>query len=66
MVTAQPGFMPQEAVDFVRNDELFEVHSLAAQRDYQFHRFGEVDVAVVVAVDQQNRRLPGGDGRNRR
>src|SRR5215469_13647500 len=58
-VDLQPGSMAEEFVDFVGNDELFQIDVLAAKRGNQVDRHGEIDVAVIVAVDEQHRRAPG-------
>src|ERR1035437_9052926 len=46
MVTAQPGGMPQEAVDLVGQDELLEIHTLLAERIGERDGLAEVDVAI--------------------
>ncbi len=43
---------------FVRKDELFELDPLPAKRLRQLHRLPKLDVAVVVAVDEQHRAPP--------
>src|ERR1035437_5527400 len=58
MVTAQPGGMPQEAVDLVGQDELLEIHTLLAERIRERDGLAEVDVAIVVAVNHQHRGAP--------
>src|ERR1017187_1966850 len=66
MVTAQPGIMPQEAVDLVGQDELLEIDALLAQRIGERDGLAEVDVTIVIAVDQQHRRAPRSHARHGR
>src|ERR1051326_2258326 len=66
VVRMEPRAVAQEAVYFVRNDELFEVHSLPSQRTHQLNRLREVHVAVIVAMYQKHRRFPCPYGRHRR
>ena len=53
--------MAQEAVDLVRQDELFHLDLPLPQRLDQVDRLDERHVAVVVAVDHQHRRPPAVD-----
>src|SRR5580700_10393119 len=61
-VGCDPAFVHEEAVDLVGEDVLFELDSLCAQGCGHLHGLAEGNVAVVVTLDEQHRRLPGFDG----
>src|SRR6476660_2375168 len=62
-VSREPIAIEQEVVDFVREDELLDLDvAFCAEAGDQVDGLREVYVAVVVAVNEQNRRLPGVDG----
>src|SRR5712692_10952298 len=57
-VSCEPGAMHQETVNFVGEDEFLDFYALLPQPRRQVHRLGEVHVAVVITLDEQNRRAP--------
>ena len=50
----------------VGNDRQIVVHVALTQQMHQPHHLREGDVAIVVALDEEDRRLPLVDGRDRR
>jgi hypothetical protein len=50
IVSTEPGLVTQEAVNFIRQDELLEVDALFPQSGDECDRLAEVHVAIVVAV----------------
>src|ERR1700676_2812513 len=66
VIAGQPGAMEKEIVDFVGEDELFDVYAAGAEAGDEVDGLREIDVAVVVAVDEENWRLPGVYGAYRR
>ena len=65
VIGGEPRSMQEEIVNFVGKNELFELDILFAQGFGEIDGFGEGDVAVVVALDEENGRAPGADGRKR-
>src|SRR5690242_2111580 len=57
-ICLHPVLMQQEVMNFVGENELLEMDPLLAQRPRKFYRLREIHIAVVVAVNQQHRRLP--------
>src|SRR5581483_9974410 len=51
----------QEVVDFVGKNDLLKRHAPGPQPLGQVHRLAEGDVAVVVALDEEHGRFPGGN-----
>ena len=49
-------------MDFVGEDELFDVHAAGAKARHEVHGLRKNDVAIVVAVDEEHWRFPGVDG----
>ncbi len=58
---SHPGAVSQESVDLIGKNQLLEVNSLPSQGRRQIDRLAEGDIAVIVSVDQKNRRSPGAD-----
>src|SRR5579872_7236609 len=58
-VGGDPVAPEQEAVDFVGEDVLLEGRALSAKSCGEADGVGELHVAVVVALDQQDGRTPG-------
>src|SRR6266404_981811 len=58
VISSQPVLMPQEVVYFVRKDQLFKLDAVFAELANQIDCLAERHVAVVVPVNQQNRRFP--------
>jgi len=66
-VAGEPVVMEQEVVDFVGEYELLDLDiAFGAEASDEIDCLREVDVAIVVAVDEQDRGLPGVDGSDRR
>src|SRR5262245_22619871 len=57
-VRLDPARVNQDVVDLVGEDELLEGHALPPQRLGEVHALAEGHVAVVVAMDQEDRRPP--------
>src|SRR5581483_6348858 len=66
VISAQPVFMAQEVMNVVGKDQLLELDVALAQAAHQLDRLIESDIAVIVAVNQQHRRFPFFDRRQRR
>jgi hypothetical protein len=58
--------MQQEVVNLVRVDDLLKGHALGPQALHQVDGLAELDVAIIIAMNQQHRRPPPGDPRHRR
>src|SRR5437016_10726189 len=66
VIRLAPRLMEQKIVDLVRKDELLDVNTALAQPRDEVHRLSKVNVAIVIAVNEEHRRFPtvdGGDGR---
>ena len=59
MIGSQPVAVQKEIVNLVGEDELFDFDALFAKARGEVHGLREIDVAIVVAVDEKDRRLPG-------
>src|SRR5579859_230817 len=66
VISGQPGPVHQEIMNFVGKNELLEGDALLAQGFGEVNSFGKRNIAVVVALNQQDRGTPGADGRKRR
>src|SRR5665213_649704 len=64
LVGGEPVLVEQEAVDFVGEDEFFDVDVAGAEGVGEHGGLGVGDLGVVVAVDEEDRRLPLGDVRH--
>ena len=62
VIGLDPAFFGQETVDFVGKDELLKIDALFTQSFDERDSLVEGNVAIVIAVDQQNGRAPGADG----
>src|SRR5260370_15836534 len=62
MVGRKPILVQQKIVYVIGENQLFDLDALLAEACDEIHRLGEVDVAVVVPVNEQDRRLPGVHG----
>src|SRR6266446_509851 len=65
-VGLQPMPVQQKIMHVVGENELFDFHAVFAEARDQIHGLRKIYVAVVVAVDEEHRRLPsvhGGHGR---
>src|SRR5712691_8606798 len=58
MIRADPILMAQKVMYLVRINQLLEVDTIRAQSSNEIHRLRKLDVAIVVAVNQQHRRFP--------
>src|SRR5690349_4358334 len=58
--------MTHEVMRIVRNNQLLVRHSCLVESSHQIRCLTETDVAIVVTMNQQHRRLPCSDRRNRR
>src|SRR5262249_3959311 len=58
LVAAHPVLPQQEVMDLIRNHNLLKLHALPAQALDQVDCLLEGHVAIVVAMDEQHRRLP--------
>src|SRR5260370_15422386 len=56
----------EKIVHVVGKDELLDGYTASAQAGDEVDRLGEVDAAVVIAVDEKDRRFPGVDRSDRR
>jgi len=61
VIGLEPTFLGEEAVDFVREDEFLEVDTLFSERFDERDCLVEGHVAIVIAVDEQDGRMPGTD-----
>src|SRR4030095_4205150 len=66
VISSQPGLVSKEVVHFIWEDQLLKLDVVFSELAHQIHRLTERHVAVVVAVNQQHRRFPFVDRRNRR
>src|SRR6476646_411185 len=66
MVRGQPCSMHKKVMNFIGKNQLLERDALLAQRLGEIDRFRKWHVAIVVALDQENRRAPSTDGSERR
>ena len=51
----EPVAMQQESVDFIGEDELLEFDALLSKRPSHRHGLREGNVAIVIALDEQDR-----------
>src|SRR4029077_16968098 len=65
-IGSEPVSMQKEIMYFIGEYQLFEGDALFAEGLGQIDGFGERNVAVVVALDQENRRAPSAYGGKRR
>src|SRR5260370_14152912 len=66
VIGRQPILMQQKIVDVIGENELLDLDALLAEACDEIHSLGEIDVAVIVAVNEQDGGLPGIHGRYRR
>src|SRR5215467_8566386 len=66
MIGGQPVAVEKKIVNLVGKNELFDFDALLAKASGEIHGLSEIDVAVVVAVDEKNGRLPSVHRGNRR
>src|SRR3984893_5923290 len=65
MIAGEPIAMEEKIVDVVGEDQLFDGDTAGAEAGDKVHGLREVNVAVVVAVDEQHGRPPGVHGGDR-
>jgi len=58
VIRLAPRLMEQKIVDLVRKDELLDVNTALAQPRDEVHRLSKVNVAIVIAVNEEHRRFP--------
>src|SRR5882724_13325533 len=66
VISREPVFMQKEVVDFVGENELFDFDVAGAETRDEIDGLREVNVAIVVAVNEEHGRFPrvdGSDGR---
>lgn len=66
MIGLDPAFLGEEAVNFIGEDELLKWHILFPKSFDQGDGLVEGYVAIVIAVNKQDRRTPSADGREGR
>src|SRR5437870_4054232 len=59
VISGQPIFVQQKIVNVVGKNELFDLDAFLAEARDEIDGLGEINVAVVVAVNEQDGRLPG-------
>src|SRR5438477_9448748 len=62
VISREPVFVQKEVVDFIREDELFDFDVAGAEARDEIDGLREVNVAVVVAVNEERGRFPSVDG----
>src|SRR6266850_1054079 len=65
-VCLQPMPVKQKIMHFVGEDELLDFHALLPEPGDQIHRLREINIAIVVAMNEEHGRLPGAHGGDRR
>src|SRR6476646_5842319 len=65
MVRGQPCSMHEKVVDFIGKNQLLKRDALLAERLGEIDRFRKWNIAIVVALNQENRRAPSADGSER-
>ena len=58
--------MQQKIVNFVRKNKLFDMYSAFTQSRNKVHRLRKINIAIIIPVDEQHRRLPALHRTNRR
>src|SRR5690242_13243283 len=66
MIGGKPVAMQKKIVNLVGEDELLDFDALLAKARGEVHGLREIHVAIVVAVDEKDRRLPGVHSSDRR
>ena len=62
VIRREPSPVQKKIMNLVRENQLIEGHALFAQRLGQVDHLGEGDVAIIVAVNEEDGRFPGVDG----
>src|SRR5260221_13119314 len=62
VIGGKPVFVQKEVVDFVREDKLFDFDVAGAETRDEVDGLREVNVAVIVAVNEEHGRFPSVDG----
>src|SRR6266436_4910536 len=62
VIGGQPVFVQKEVVDFVREDKLFDFDVVGAEASDEIDGLREVNVAIVVAMNEEHGRFPSVDG----
>jgi len=66
VISREPVFVQKEVVDFIREDELFDFDVAGAETRDEIDRLREINVAIVIAVNEERGRFPSVDGSDRR
>src|SRR5215470_13984937 len=66
VIRREPVLMQKKVVNFVWENELFDFDAAGAEARYEIDGLREVNVAIVVAVNEENGRFPGVDRSNGR
>lgn len=59
VIGLDPAFLSEKAVDFIREDELLKIDALLAEGFHQCDSLMERNIAIVIAMDEQDGRSPG-------
>src|SRR3954471_10395270 len=65
VISGQPVAIQKKIVDIVGENQLFERYAARAQPGDEIDGLREIDIAIVVAVDEEHGRLPGVDRSDR-
>ena len=65
MIGLEPRAVQEKIVDFIGENELFDVHITHAKPRDEIHRLREINVAIVVTMNKEHWRLPGIDRSDR-
>jgi len=57
--------MQEKIVDFIWKNELFDVHITCAKPRDEIHRLRKINVAIIITMNKEHRRLPGIDRSDR-
>jgi hypothetical protein len=57
MIRPQPVLVPQKIVNLVGIDKLFKIDTVGSQPPHQIDGLGKLNIAIVVAMNQKQRRL---------
>src|SRR5215831_13464896 len=66
MIGGQPVAVQKKIVNLVGEDQLLDFDALVAKAGGEVHGLREIDVAIIVAVNEEDGRLPGINGGDRR
>src|SRR6266513_5331102 len=58
VIRRQPIFVQQKIVHVIRKNELLDLYALLAEARHQIYCLREIHIAVVIPVNEEDRRLP--------